>query len=447
MIVTLAALAAMAVAGAPLAAGLAAGAGRGGRLGYAFLLGASGVAVALLALSVTGVAWSRVTLIGALGALALGSEVARRASARRTPVATAAAVAPRGLAALLDAGTALTVVAHARYATHAEIVEWDYVAMWGQKAKTFFLAGGVDLAYLSDPDRVVANRDYPPLVPLLLDAIAVARGAWSDREVGLVFTAFGAALLLVARDALGREGLDPVRRSLATLALSGASLSPWVGLAEGAMLAYLGAGWLAVRRGLRESAPRWLALGGVLLGAAALTKNEGSLALAAAVAGVAVASAPAWRSGLSAAARVALPGLALAAPWIAVRWTCGLVPFLAQGRPFERFVAHWSDPLPWLAALVRYPPDHVFYWLVAGGVVATAVRRAWREERFLLVALALAGAAYVLQNAFIPVSIVGHIKYSFHRLAAQLALPLGYLAIALTRRRGEGGGPRRVAAA
>jgi len=428
MIATLATIALLSAIAHPSASRLAPGASRPAVAGVSLLLGSIQGVIVLLLLSFAGIAWSRLSFGVALAIVGLGGLAWARTDAARlgSPAAPSAEPVPKA-ARLLDSLTAAMVLAHARYATHADVVEWDYVAMWGQKAKVFWLARGVDFGFLAADSRWVANPDYPPLPPLLYDAMAIVRGRWDDRFVGLVATAFGAAALLLVRDALRRSGFDPVTRALATLALTGAALSPWVGLAEGPVLAYLGTGWLAVRDGRRTGSTRWLVLGGLLLGGAALTKNEGGVALVAALIAAALSSRP--RSIPRITFQVGLPTLLVALPWVVAREALGLRPLLLAGHPLQRLGERLADPKPWLDALLRYPPDHLPYWLVAIGVVLLGLTRAWRRERFLLVALLLQGGVYLLQNLLVPVDVVSHIQYSFHRLVAQLALPLGALAL------------------
>ena len=127
------------------------------RIGLAYLFGA-GLAFAVLLLeSLLHVAWSRASLllplllIGGIGAL-----VRRRSLGVGMPVAH-----------WLDTVTLVVVVGYVRLAVLAPTPEYDFIGIWGVKAKEFWLAGGVEWAWLANPFNAFAHVDYPLLMPLV----------------------------------------------------------------------------------------------------------------------------------------------------------------------------------------------------------------------------------------------------------------------------------------
>src|SRR4029077_4075993 len=94
---------------------------------------------------------------------------------------------------LLLAATLL--LGYAMYATLAPPWEADFLADWGVKARTFWEARTIDWNYLQVERSV--HPDYPPLVPLLFDFMAVVRGEWNDATFGLINVAFALGLLLI----------------------------------------------------------------------------------------------------------------------------------------------------------------------------------------------------------------------------------------------------------
>jgi len=192
----------------------------------------------------------------------------------------------------LDLVTLVVIVGYARFATMAPTPEYDFIGIWGVKAKEFFVARGIDWAWLANPFNQFAHVDYPLLVPLMFDLQMLVSGG---SEPGVMNAAFGVATLLMLRGFLDDEIEARWVSALATIALAWTALSPWIGLAEGPLVAYGTSGLLFIRRGEVER-------GAVLLGLAACCKNEGlTLIVAAAIAAWSGRPPPSPRRGSSSA--------------------------------------------------------------------------------------------------------------------------------------------------
>jgi hypothetical protein len=394
----------------------------GMRLGLSFLFGTGLAAVLLLSLSLAGIAWSR----GSFAAIALPAFAALTYLALRHARGGRSGRLPQEhrfspAAAALDALTALAVAGHGIYATLAPLGQWDFWSDWGLKAKIFSIHRAVDWVFLRDTANTFAHPDYPPLLPLTLDFFSLVRGEWEDRYVGLLFTAFGAALLLVARGLLRQELGRPVAASLATLALAGPALLLWIGLAESPLIAYGGLGLLMLRRASRGNAASW-ASAALLLGCAALTKNEGLALL------VSTGLALLLFGGARAAPRL-WPAVLLAAVWLIPRYGLGLTNQLFQGTMISRLTSHLTQSGLLLETLFRNWP-HPLLWasLIAGLILAA---RQLAQERFLLSALLFQLLFYLSSYLVTPYDLVWHIWGSWARLLSLHAFCLTYLASAL----------------
>ena len=177
----------------------------------------------------------------------------------------------------------MLVVAHVAFAALERPYEWDYFGIWGYKAHLFFETRSIPWPILRDADYAWIQRGHPLFAPLLYSVGAIVRGQWQDRDLGLLVTAFGVALILVVRGLVSEEHPSRFRRCLTTLAVAPGALSLWIGMAEGPLIAFGTSGILLIRRGLRRDSRRSIAAGAFLLGCAAMTKNEGTgLILAAA---------------------------------------------------------------------------------------------------------------------------------------------------------------------
>lgn len=400
----------------------------------AYLFGSGAAAIALQILALLGVAWTLprflivATLLGACGAFV------PRVREAEPPATRATRIASWGAAFLVATFAAL----HALFATRAPLSEWDFLAIWGLKARTFLAAGTIDWEFLGRFDNLFANPDYPPLLPLLFDANALVSGGWDGRWIGLFYTAFGLAAFAVAWFSVRRATSSAVVLASVALLFLFPSFSNRIGLAEAPLIAFAAAAVVLIRRGLILEDRRFIIVGGLLLGCAALTKNEG-LALAAAVAIAAGVYRPRPRLlvGL-------VPGLILAGWWQILRAMHDVPTLRAMGSVSSRVGVNLGNVGEW-APLLWSKLENPLFWIVLVLLAAIAgVRALWRERFLAVVVLLQCGAilgAYLVSH----VNIRNEIVYSWERLSHQIALLAALLvAHALTsdeRSENERGGP------
>jgi hypothetical protein len=415
-------LAGLALIGFPLARSLDRSLAGESLVGTSFLCGSGLLAYALLLLSLVGIPWSRSALLVVL-AVALATAFT---AARRRGTAPAAALPHSWTALVVDLVILGLVVGHAIYATAAPIPEWDFWAIWGLKGKVFLIEGGIDWNFLRDPDNVPMHPDYPVLLPLLLAGYGLVTGGWEDQWAGILFTAFGVAVLLVARRCLREEQLTPFFASLATLGLTGCALSGWVGMAEAPLIAFSGAGLLLIRRGLLREQASSIRAGSLLLGLAAATKNEGLAFVVAAAIAVAVSSARPRRDLVR-----LWPALVVALPWLLIRAVLRLETVLFSGSLMDRAgerITHIGD---FVGALGEAYVGRPLFWIgVLGAMTLLALSGRLRHERFLLTACLLQLGFYLGSYLLTFYDVAWHVAESWPRLLDQLSLPLGYIAFA-----------------
>jgi hypothetical protein len=409
MAATLIALLTLVVLGLPAVLAVDRGARGGMLIGLAFLYGSGIVALALLALSVLGIAWTLLSVACCCVVVFLGCFALSRRPAQQHNHTT---TQPHWL----DLLTLITIAGYAFYVTLAPLWEWDYWAIWGLKARVFLEAGGIDWRFLESKWNTFAHPDYPLLVPFNFDFVALVNGEWSDRWLGLLFVAWAAALLLIVRD-LARDDAPDLVAALTTLAVATLATSRYVGLAEGPLIAFGAAAVLFLRRALLHDDRVAWTHGAILLGLAANTKNEG-VALATAV-GIAILI-------LRPRAIIRLwPAAAIALPWLALRATHALPTDIAEGSVLAR-VLHRA---PFLFDISKFLWEHLhepWFWvaIVAGIAIAPAVAR--KREAFVLVVTAIQLAFYVGSYLATPHDARWHIVTSWPRLTMQIALPITF---------------------
>jgi hypothetical protein len=384
-------------------------------IGTSFLYGSGAIYFVMLALSIVHLPWTLTSVT--IGALVIFCGTAFVVVRRKTTVVHEVAARPH----LFDIITLLTVAGYALYATLASLYEWDFWAIWGLKAKVFLEAGAIDWHFLESRWNTFAHPDYPLLLPMNFDFVALVSGGWSDRWLGLLFVAWGIALLLIVRAFAARE-TSPFFASLLTLTMASLAVSRYIGLAEGALIAFGGAGILFVRSALRDDDAASWRHGALMLGFAANCKNEGIALLAAVTIAVAITG---LRGRAFARLRNLWPAYALIAPWLLLRLTHALPTDLASGSAPSRLLAR----LPYALQLLRLLAAHLYepwFWvaILIGVLVAPAAAR--RREAFVLIVTAIQLAFYVVAYLATPNDLRWHIVTSWSRLTGQIAVPIAF---------------------
>jgi hypothetical protein len=400
-------------------------------VGTAFLYGSGTMFLVLLAMSILRIRWTLISVaVAALLIFCAAGIIARK---QPTTDNRQREASPH----VLDLITLLTITGYALYATLAPLWEWDFWAIWGLKAKTFLETGGIDWRFLESRWNTFAHPDYPLLVPLNFDFIALVNGGWSDRWLGLLFVAWGIALLLIARALAARE-TTPFFAALLTLTLAAIAVSRYVGLAEGALIAFGSAGVLFIRTAiLDDDAASWRH-GALMLGFAANCKNEGIALLVAVTIAVVVVSWSGGRAVLQGKGtarprnretarplRNLAPAYALAAPWLILRAAHTLPTDIAGGSAFSRLLArlpYAHQILAFLAARLYEP----WFWvaILAGILIAPAAAR--RRERFVFLVTAIQLLFYFVAYLTTPHNLRWHVLTSWSRLTGQIAVPITF---------------------
>lgn len=387
--------------------------------GGAFPIGVSIPALGLLAASLMGVDWSRGLLIAGFAIATVALAAAARLRRRSTPTLTSPALT----VSWIDAGSLIVLAGYALYATAGPMAEFDFLAMWGMKGKEFFLSRGIDFAWLAHPWNDYTHPDYPILLTLIYDELALFHGSWNDRWIGVLFAAFAGSILLTLRGVLERESGSSHLAALGTLGLVPFAASPYLGMAEGPLIAFGTAGVILVREGIRRPQDALVTLGAVFLGLAANTKNEG-LTLCVAVAIAMSISGEGrrliWRLW---------PAMALAVPWLLLRSIHGLQTDLARGSVVDRVVGHLREPTLFLESMGRYPLGKPLFWTGIAIAVALLLGRMLRRDRFILTVLVVQFGFFLAAYLASPHSIDWHFRYSWERVLTQLTLMLAFVVI------------------
>ncbi|HEY8183279.1 MAG TPA: hypothetical protein VII32_13645 [Thermoanaerobaculia bacterium] len=370
------------------------------RIGEAYLLGIGIQAAILIVLP-----WSRPFIIGAilLECGALAPLLLRRYKSGGKP--------PHSI---IDLATLVLIAGYARFATMAPPVEIDFICIWGLKAQKFLVVHGIDWNFLAQPFNAFAHADYPILVPLAYAFQSLVAGEWVGRWAGALNIGCGIAALLIIRSELkGWTG------ALAGLILMPLVFSPYVGDAEGPLIAYSIAGVLGLRR--RES----IARSAVFLGLAASCKNEGLTLIAAVAIAMLIAGVPRLIPKM-------WPAIAIPLPWLIVSRLHGLRSDLAESGLMERIVAHITNPAPMLQAMATYPPGHIIFWIGLVTALLIGIRRVVGEERFLASVIALQLLAFIAAYVITPHDVSWHVRWSWERLVLQVTALVTFLAMVVT---------------
>jgi hypothetical protein len=377
-------------------------------LGLAFLYGSGAIFIDMFLLAIAHVRWNLATVSIPLLAIVIVFALKRRppSTVHRPPELH-----------WLDIPTALSMLGFALFATAAPLWEWDFWAIWGLKARVFLGVGGIDWKFLESPWNAFTHPDYPLLVPLNFDFVALLNGGWSDRWLGLLSVAWAAALLLIIRG-LAAEEFSVVPSALITLTVTGLAASRYPGLAEGPLIAFGASGLLFVRRALQSDDSAAWRHGAILLGLAASTKNEGlALLVAASIALAIVRWRALWRLW---------PSFAIAMPWLILRATHTLATDIASGSAMSRalYRLHFAGQILLYLAQHLYEP---WFWIaiVAGLLIASSKWR--RPDAFIMLATLIQLSFYIGSYFATPHDARWHVATSWPRLTDQIAIPVTYI--------------------
>jgi hypothetical protein len=293
----------------------------------------------------------------------------------------------------------------------------DYFFIWGYKARLFYVERGVVLRFLATWPDDFGHMDYPLLVPLQFDVVAVLGGRFEPRMFGPFQTLLGIALLAIAHQCL-RDEFTPREAALGTLALSSAALVPWFGFGEPTLVAYAASGALLVRRVLRGHS-RSIGPAVFFLACAAMTKNEGMAFFVA----VCIAAPR--------IARRLWPAAAVITAWLIMRGVLGLHTDVFAGHFFARFM-HNVPLIPrGLAFMPTYGSLTVAVSMIA--IARNPVVHATRE-RFLLVLASIQILFYLAIYAGTPSDVVSHVNGSWDRISSHVTMLIGFAGLMSLRR-------------
>jgi len=246
-------------------------------LAFGFGFGAFALSVEMFLLASVGVGWNAWVLLLGLAALA-GWKCTREKPSLGIDFHWADGVATAAVLATL------WVWAPGERLMPLTSQNWDAWAIWLLKSKAFFVDGDV-ATYLARADEFTGQPGYPLLTPLYGTFLYLLNGGVDDHAAKLITPAFFLAMLGAAYSLIARIASRPAA-GLLTAALA---LTPQLGRGAFALAGYAdvplafftlcAAGFLTLW--LREEETSLLAAASAAATAAAWTKNEGQLFLAA----------------------------------------------------------------------------------------------------------------------------------------------------------------------
>jgi hypothetical protein len=416
----------------------------GRRLALAYLLGVGWVGGALYALSHFGRVPVRLpAVLGASlvpAAAGLLAWIARRAGEGRVP-RSSPPPARRRRSGLEKAAFAIAAAVFAGVLAEAvtnPLRDWDGRMTWVTQARYVRAEATVDARVLAEPQWYVTHPQYPLLMPVAQVAAQELAGVADDVHAFRPLYALFLPAFLALLCGLPRRR---VSRKAAALTVLAASLLPFPTFFPGGgatsaysdlpLACFYGAGLLL----LLAAQPRLSdgVAAGLLLGAAVLSKNEGTpLALAVlALAAFAQGRRPAGRARRLVAVGAAGLGVALAAALL-VSWRAGI-----PNRYDEDYARLFSLGALWPAAAARIPlllPKIRFemialdHWNLFWSAAPVVLAAGWRGLRRRGAALLALGALAPLALAWIAYSLSAHpadlVRTTWNRFLVQASVPL-----------------------
>jgi hypothetical protein len=220
---------------------------------------------------------------------------------------------PRWTTLAAGAASAALLAEYARAFAVAPLNRYDAWAIWALKGHALYAFGWADPAVFAGSQYRFANLDYPLLVPSLEAIDFRAMGAFDTRLLHLQFL----LLLVAALAALGTILAGRVHPLVLWPLLGAVALAPAVftqlltAYADLPLALVFAVGVASAGRWVLTNEPWALAVGTLCFAGALLTKNEGTLFVAAAFAGLFAAAYRRWRP----LALAAVVDVLLLLPW------------------------------------------------------------------------------------------------------------------------------------
>ena len=401
--------------------------------------------------------WGQVGLSGVLGMLVIVN--ARRQLSKAHDEDSRPALAPLARACQVVLGFVIAAAFLQTFLTPQKF--WDERAIFAIKAKVLYEAGTIDAPELLHPDFVQYHPRYPLMLPLLERHVYALAGRANDRWAKVWFPLMYAGLVLSYAGVLARRtspdwgwlmatvlGLVPVLLPDEYGFLSAQADAP-MACFQGVAVLYF---WDALHEHRGAIQRRSLLLASSLAAGACFVKDEGLAYLL--VNFLAWASALLLGGGrlgfealdeklprrlghqLAAMTTFGLFAAILLIPWMRHRATLPTttemhyLERMEAGRLLERLsTLQWSLPHLVRRMFVEWRIWGLPWWLLLLAAL-TAPRRSWAgPQRFLLLILLGALAAFVVAGMLAPAELEEHLGGSSHRYLMQL-VPVAVLFVA-----------------
>ena len=379
---------------------------RSGRIAISGAAGALVTGCVMFVMSLIGVPWNRVSVVLVLAVVAaIGLRRGQRAPE----------TSPRmGRVALCFIALFLLLTAYGALDSRESSGDLHY--FWGPKAVRFFRAGGIDTAFLRNPDFYQMHPDYPPLLPLVYSWTNILSGDFSWMAAVGVMPLLLLAIACVIWSMSGDE-----RGTVLTVATLAYAMA--VGFAAGAgepllvLFETIALGAVVFVRDER-SRTQLAALG---LAGAAWTKIEGTTFLIAVLISLVIMRWRAWRETL----KMILPAVTLIAAWTIFISVNGVMDMYAAAGRYPIHVSAIGKTLKLVAMAASYN----VWWLPWIAPVVMIVTGETRRARLPLAVcvLTICAAIYFYIHSEDP---AWWIAASAHRvlLTPLIALDLGAIA-------------------
>ena len=380
-----------------------------GLAGSGILVGFVLVTLAMLVVSAGGMEWAPLS-VSAVTLMFAGTAILLRS---REPRSLTRPVFASG-----DVATIALVAIHALYVTESAPRDKDYWGIYGLKAKVF-AEGGQELGwrFLTDPLNTMAHIDYPPLLNFMYGWLASWQSGWNDRWFGLLELAFVAALALVVRSRVTLLSDSAVVGSWTAALVALSVMQTRFGIADVPLTVFVTCGLLILQHAISRGSDRDARLGFLLLGGAALTKNEGVAFLVITIV-VALLWTRRWRFVILAS----IPGVVVAGFWQIPRLVMGLHADVAEGGGLGRILLRMGET-DWMIMLVKMTPPVMIAALVGLIVASWIARERLRSSALLLLVPAAQFVVYLAVYASSPHPSAWHVSTSWDRIALHIAAP------------------------
>jgi len=311
------------------------------------------------------------------------------------------------------------------------LAAWDSWAIYGFKAKAFYIEKTVTIDFLNDTTKSYSHPDYPLLVPLIETWIYICLGGWNDQLVKILFPLYFISLIIIFYNNL-KYYIDKKYSLLFTSFFI--TIPQFIslgsnGYADLPLIFYYFTSFVFLLKAYNNLDKRMLFISAMFAGFAAWTKNEGlvlSIFNVIILAAMIIIQRKINRRNIIVLLEYSLVILLIIIPWICLKKSLGIANDVVNGGNFNlASILNNLKKLPiilsWFGKEIIVFKSWNLLWVFSLAIITFNFKRIFiRPILFIFLSLFFYLGIWVFIYIISPYDINWHLATSLNRLLLQI---------------------------